>query len=211
MSGCVVLFSGGLDSTAVLYWARQLHSRVLALSFDYGQRHRSELAAASRICHLLNVQHEVLTCKALMEIGGSDLVRPPAGEACPIPDLSAEGATVPGRNLVLLALSGSFAVAHAFDTIAIGCNADDARLFRDCMPMFLTGARMALHYAGVDVDVVAPLMELSKAGVLRQARQDGMTPEVEATTVSCYYGTRGAGCGGCHACKTRAAAVAECS
>lgn len=210
MNGIVVLYSGGLDSTSLLYWALGQKCRVVALSFEYGQRHFAELAAASRICGSLRVEHEVMSVHALAHIGGSGLIGGWSSKSGPLPDLTAEQAIVPGRNGVFIWLAACYAVSLKFDTVAIGCNADDGRDFKDCRPQFLTGIRLALHYAGLDVAVEAPFAGMAKAGVVRFGREAGMTPEIEASTVSCYLGARGDGCGKCHACKVRATAVGKC-
>lgn len=209
MSGVVCLYSGGLDSTALLYWCRAEYERVHALAFDYGQLHRNELSAAARIANLLGIGLEILTVKAFMEIGNAQLVR--AGDsAFRDSPLTAASAVVPGRNLVFLTLAAAVARRIGWGTVAIGCTGADSPAFPDCGEPFMASAKTTLAAAGVPVRIERPFATMTKADVVRIGRNLGMSPEIERETVSCYQGVRGTGCGRCHACAVRAEAMGTC-
>ncbi len=203
----VVLLSGGLDSATCLAVARSQGYRCHALSFDYGQRHRAELAAAGRIARALQaVEHRVLRLD-LAAFGGSALTDP----AIAVPEAPTEGIPVtyvPARNTVLLALALAWAeVLGAFD-LFIGVNAVDYSGYPDCRPAFLEAfehlANLATK-AGVEgrgrFRVHAPLVRLSKAEIIRLGTRLGVD---YALTVSCYQADEeGRACGRCDSCRLR--------
>jgi 7-cyano-7-deazaguanine synthase len=140
MKRAVALASGGLDSSTVLALARKQGFDVYALSFDYGQRHRCELAAARRIAHSLGIAHHVVASVDLRAFGGSALtadIEVPKSRA--LQEISAEIPVtyVPARNTIFLSMAlGWCEVLHAQD-IFIGVNAVDYSGYPDCRPEFL--------------------------------------------------------------------------
>jgi len=213
--GAVVLLSGGLDSTTCASWALREGYAVTALSLDYGQRHRIELERAGAIAERLGVRHTVLAID-LGAIGGSALTD--AGIAVPKErDEAAMGADVPvtyvpARNTVLLALALAQAEATGARNLVIGANAIDYSGYPDCRPEFLRAfealARVATK-AGVEgapLRVLAPLLERSKAGIVRLGLELGAPLEL---TISCYDPRDGLSCGSCDACLLRRRGFAE--
>ena len=202
----VVLLSGGLDSATVLAMARASGRQCHALSVDYGQRHRCELEAASRIATRLGAcEHRVITLD-YGQLGGSALTDP----AIAVPDTPGTGIPVtyvPARNTVMLALALGFAEVVEADEIHIGVNAVDYSGYPDCRPAFVAAferlAALATR-AGVEghpVRVVAPLIDLSKAEIIRRGSALGVD---YGTTVSCYAPDAVArACGVCDACRLR--------
>jgi 7-cyano-7-deazaguanine synthase len=208
VSKAVVLLSGGLDSATVLAMARCDGFACHALSVDYGQRHRAELDAARRVAGALDVVEHKVVGLDLASIGGSALTDP----AVPVPEAATAGIPVtyvPARNTVLLALALGWAeVLGAFD-LFIGVNAVDYSGYPDCRPAFIeafeTLANLATK-AGVEggrFRVHAPLIHMSKAEIVRRGSALGLD---YGLTVSCYQADdAGLACGGCDACRLRAA------
>jgi len=208
MKKAVVLVSGGLDSATTLALAQEQGYACYALSFDYGQRHRCELEAASRVAESAGVvEHKVITLN-LDNIGGSALT----DVAIPVPHQPTEGIPVtyvPARNTVFLALALGWAEVLGAEAIFIGVNAVDYSGYPDCRPAFIEAfanmARLATR-AGVEgkpIHIDTPLIHLSKAEIIQQGMRLGVD---YANTVSCYDpDPQGRGCGQCDSCRLRAA------
>jgi 7-cyano-7-deazaguanine synthase len=206
-----VLLSGGLDSMVCAALAREAGFQVLALTVDYGQRHRIELEAAERIAAVLAAQHFVLPLD-LSAFGGSaltaDIAVPKAGGGNAIPVTY-----VPARNTVFLSVALAWAEAAGARDLFIGVNALDYSGYPDCRPEFV-GAFEALANlatkAGVEGDrftVHAPLLHMTKADIAREAARLGLDAGLSH---SCYDPSPdGAACGACDACRLRARGFAE--
>ncbi|MAL96448.1 MAG: 7-cyano-7-deazaguanine synthase QueC [Haliea sp.] len=202
----VVLVSGGLDSTTVLAMARARGYACYTLSFDYGQRHRAELAAAERVSLAQgDVEHKVVSLN-LDSIGGSALTDPDIA----VPEEATEGIPVtyvPARNTVFLSIALGWAEVLGAEAIFIGVNAVDYSGYPDCRPAFVaafeTLANLATR-AGVEggkLRVEAPLMHMSKGEIIREGLKLGVDYSL---TVSCYQATdAGLACGRCDACRLR--------
>jgi 7-cyano-7-deazaguanine synthase len=213
----VVLVSGGLDSATTLAWARQQGWSCYALSFNYGQRHRSELGAAAGLAMRLGaVAHRIVKID-LAQFGGSALTD--ASIAVPeTPQTGIPVTYVPARNTVFLSLALAWAEVLEARHIIIGVNAVDYSGYPDCRPEFIAAfervARLATRAAveGSAVQLHAPLIELSKAEIILLGTGLGVD---YAETVSCYQADEdGAACGRCDACRLRragfeAAAIAD--
>ncbi len=209
----VVLLSGGLDSATALAMARDQGFDCHALSFDYGQRHRCELAAAAELArHLGAVEHRTLRLD-LGQLGGSALT----DDAIDVPDGGGTGipATyVPARNTVFLSMALAWAeVLGAWDLV-IGANAVDYSGYPDCRPAFIEAfeamANQALK-ATVEgegrVRVRTPLMALSKAAIIAEGVRLGVD---YGLTISCYNpDEQGRACGRCDSCQLRARGFVE--
>ena len=202
----VVLLSGGLDSATTLAIARERGHRCHALSFDYGQRHAIELAAARRVATSLGAaEHRVLTMP-IGQFGHSALTDP----GIAVPENPSDGIPVtyvPARNTVFLACALGYAEVLDAQHIYIGVNAVDYSGYPDCRPAFIRAfenlANLATRAAveGRPMSVHAPLIELSKADIIRR----GMALGVDyGLTVSCYQpDDAGRACGRCDSCRLR--------
>jgi 7-cyano-7-deazaguanine synthase len=216
MPADLVLFSGGLDSTVCLAMAdreaaQMGTARPVAIGFDYGQRHRTELERATKIAAGLGLERIVVEIDTRCW-GGSALtdarieVPPANAEASSIPVTY-----VPARNLIFLSVAVAVAEARGLDRIWIGINAVDYSGYPDCRPEFVDAFRDAARLGskrgveGRPVDVVAPLVELSKADIVRLGFELGAPLGL---TWSCYQGGDEP-CGGCDACVLRARGFAE--
>lgn len=207
----VVLFSGGLDSSTVLAMAQRDGYAVTALSFDYGQRHRVELARAARVAAHLGAEHRTVRV-GIGDFGGSALTddtvsipqdETPAGVIPPT--------YVPGRNTVFIALGLSLAEALGAERIYLGINAVDYSGYPDCRPEYLEAYQRLADLAtragieGRGPRLVAPLMRLSKPDIVREAISLGVPV---ALTYSCYAGGEEP-CGACDSCRIRDRALRE--
>jgi 7-cyano-7-deazaguanine synthase len=202
----VVLVSGGLDSATVLAMARSDGWSCHALSVDYGQRHRSELAAAAAVAASLGaVEHRVATVDLAL-FGGSALTDP----AIAVPTSPTEGIPVtyvPARNTILLSLALAYAEVTAADAIFTGANAVDYSGYPDCRPEFLAAfealANLATRRAveGAPIAVRSPIVHFGKAEIIRRGRELGVDFSL---TVSCYGAdAEGRACGRCDSCRLR--------
>lgn len=210
----VVLLSGGLDSSTCLAVARRDGFEAHALSVNYGQRHRTELDRARRVARALGAADHRVVRVDLSAFGGSALTD--AGLAVP-KDRSPRRAGipvtyVPARNTVLLALALAHAETLGASDIYVGVNAIDYSGYPDCRPAFIHAferlARVATR-AGVEgrpLHVRAPLLRLTKAGIVRLGTELGVPYRL---TLSCYDPVRGRACGRCDACQLRRRGFAE--
>lgn len=204
----VVLLSGGLDSATTLAIATEQNYRCYALSVDYGQRHRVELAAAAKIAQQLGaIEHRIIAI-GLAQFGGSALT----DAGIPVPENATSGIPVtyvPARNTIMLSLALAWAEVLAAQHIFIGVNAVDYSGYPDCRPDYITAfealANLATKRAveGARVHIHSPLIALSKAEII----QTGIRLAVDyAVTISCYQPTiDGLACGRCDACRLRRA------
>jgi 7-cyano-7-deazaguanine synthase len=202
----VVLLSGGLDSATTLAIARAEGFTCHALSVDYGQRHSVELEAAGRVAKALGAaEHRVMRID-LARIGGSALTDP----SIPVPQAPTTGipATyVPARNTTLLSLALGWAEVLEARDIFVGVNAIDYSGYPDCRPEFIAAferlAALATRAAveGCPTRIHAPLIELSKADIIRRGTALGVD---FGLTVSCYQAdAQGRACGRCDSCRLR--------
>ena len=213
MSGvnAVVLLSGGLDSTTVLAIARAEGYVPHALSFDYGQRHATELEAASRIAAGAGVAEHVVARIDLRVFGGSALtadIAVPKGRSAEDMGGGIPITYVPARNTIFLSFALAWAETLGASDIFVGVNALDYSGYPDCRPEYIEAfERMAnlATKAGVEgtqrLRIHAPLMQLSKEGIIRRGLELGVDYSL---TQSCYDpDAQGRACGECDACLLR--------
>jgi 7-cyano-7-deazaguanine synthase len=194
-----------MDSAVAGAWARAEGYAVIALTVDYGQRHRVELDAARRIARWLGVREHVSIRVDLAAVGGSALT----GEI-PVPHAPSAGIPVtyvPARNTLFLALALGLAEARGAQAIVIGANRIDFSGYPDCRPEFLEAfARVAETGTKAGVEgraprLLSPLLDLSKEGIVRLGQRLHVP---FADTFSCYDpGPGGRPCGTCDACVLR--------
>ena len=211
----MVLLSGGLDSATCLALVTRWGWTVHALSFDYGQRHRVELRAARALARRYRVaSHRVIAVPSLGALGASALtdrrVRVPkralGKEPVPV-------TYVPARNTLFLAFALGAAEVLRANEIVIGANALDYSGYPDCRPAFLRAFERVANLgtkAGAEgrrFAIRAPLLRLSKAGIVRLALALGLDTGL---TTSCYDASpSGRPCGACDSCLLRAKGFSE--
>ena len=213
----VVLLSGGLDSATTAAIAREEGFALFALTVDYGQRHRFELQAARRVADAIGVRRHLVLSVDLAQLGGSALT-----DAIDVPkDRPAEQTGrgipvtyVPARNTILLSLALAQAELLGAADIFIGVNALDYSGYPDCRGEYIAAftrlANLATK-AGVEgrleFAIHAPLIELSKAQIIRRGTQLGVDYSL---THTCYDpDPSGISCGRCDACRLRLKGFAE--
>lgn len=208
----VVLLSGGLDSATVLAMAQAEGYSCYSMSFDYGQRHRAELAAAERIArHAGVVEHKVIGLD-LDGMGGSALT----DDTIAVPETPQEGIPVtyvPARNTVFLSLALGWAEVLDAQDIFIGVNAVDYSGYPDCRPDFIQAFEHVANLAtragveGTPFRIQTPLQMLSKADIITTGIAHGVDYSL---TVSCYQAdAEGRACGRCDSCRLRSQGFAQ--
>ncbi|VAX40483.1 7-cyano-7-deazaguanine synthase [hydrothermal vent metagenome] len=198
----VALFSGGLDSTLLLYELLQEGDEVLALSIDYGQRHRIELEYAQRIASLLNVQWEVADLSGITHlIAGSsqtsEEVAVPHGHYA---EESMKQTVVPNRNMIMLSVAAGWAINQKANRVAYAAHGGDHTIYPDCRPEFAKALDKTLQLADWhSVTLYSPFISLSKTELV----QRGNLLNVDfSLTWSCYEGGK-KHCGKCGTCVER--------
>ena len=214
MRRSIVLFSGGIDSTTALAWARARADEVRALTFDYGQRHKVEVRMARLAARRLGVPHTVLKID-LTPIGGSALTD--AAIALPryrkVPPLAAgpPATYVPFRNGILIAVAAAWAEAHGGTEIVCGFNVIDSPEYPDTRPDFVRAMQTAIDagtrtaFGRPRIRITAPFIRMKKSEIIRLGLRLGAD---YSHAVTCYAGAERP-CGACSACLLRARAFAE--
>lgn len=208
----VVLVSGGLDSMISAASAKVAGYRVLALSVDYNQRHKVELAAAARVAEALGAERHIVLPLDLSAFGGSaltaDIDVPKDGVQPGIPVTY-----VPARNTIFLSLALGWAEAAGARDLFIGVNALDYSGYPDCRPEFIAGFESLAEIAtkagveGQPFKIHAPLQHMTKADIVREGTRLGVDMGL---SWSCYDPTpEGLHCGECDSCRLRSKGFEE--
>ncbi len=209
VSKAVVLLSGGMDSATALAITKAEGFDVIALTFDYGQRHRKEIEAAMRIAKHFGVKDHRIVTLDLAAIGGSALtdkrIRVPEqrrleeiGQGIPV-------TYVPARNTILLSYALGLAEATGAKGIVIAAQSHDYSGYPDCRPEYYKAFQEVARLGtkrGVEGDVIeirTPLIAMTKADIVRKGEELGVP---WALTWSCYQGGAKA-CGLCDSCQLR--------
>lgn len=197
----IVILSGGLDSTVLLYNAIRNSEHVRALSIDYGQRHRIELERAKQICELNNIEHRIADLSGIKPLlaGSSQTSDTPV----PHGHYAAESmklTVVPNRNMILIAVAAAWAISTKSDVIEYGAHAGDHAIYPDCRPEFADGMAELVQKADWHPVMLArPFIEMNKADIVKR----GAALNVPfALTYSCYEG-KPVHCGKCGTCVER--------
>lgn len=209
----VVLISGGLDSTTCLAFAKEQGFDCYALSFDYGQLHKAELAAAKKIVAKYQVVEHKIINLSLADFGGSALT----DKRLTIPDHSKSEAIpvtyVPARNTVFLAIALGWAEVVEASDIFIGVSAVDYSGYPDCRPEFIAAFQKLANLAtkagveGNPIQINTPLINLSKAQTIQLGTKLGVD---YGLSVTCYRADQwGRACGTCDSCYLRQKGFAE--
>jgi len=213
----VVLVSGGLDSMISAASAREAGYRLLALSIDYNQRHRVELAAARRVATALGAERHIVLPLDLAAFGGSaltdDIAVPKDGVGLDDDGGGIPVTYVPARNTIFLSLALGWAEASGARDLFIGVNALDYSGYPDCRPEFIAGFEKLAELAtkagveGQPFRIQAPLQSMSKADIVREAARLGLDAGM---SWSCYDPTpEGLHCGLCDSCRLRSRGFEE--
>lgn len=201
----IAIYSGGMDSTVLLYHLRSQGYDVRALSVDYGQRHRKELESARSICHITGIPHEVADLRGITHLlKGSSLtdseVDVPEGHYA---EESMKATVVPNRNMIMLSVAIGYAISLGAPFVAYGAHAGDHTIYPDCRPEFAAALNTAALLADwQQVELLRPFIRLTKAEIARRGAELNVPLEL---TWSCYKGDE-LHCGLCGTCVERAEA-----
>ncbi len=197
----IVIYSGGMDSFTVLNKAIRDGKQPLALSFNYGQRHKKELDYAKRACAMLSVPHKIVDISAINSlIGGSALTDDIAVPEGHYEEPSMQQTVVPNRNMILLSLAVGYAVSQQANAVYYGAHSGDHAIYPDCRPEFVQRMKDVCAIANYEaIDIVTPYLHESKTAILT----DGLNMGLDyGYTWTCYNGREKA-CGKCGACEER--------
>ena len=215
MNKCCVLFSGGIDSTTALYWARKDYENIHALTFDYGQRHAVEIEMAKKTADALNISQTILSVD-LQQISGSSLTDPTQNlpEFLAPEDIEAgvPSTYVPFRNGIFLSMAAAWGEVQNIQDIICGFNVidspnypDTTRDFAQAMETAINLGTEAAHGGKAAFNILAPFVGLTKAEII----QEGLSLGADYSySISCYAG-REIPCLKCSSCLLRQRAWEE--
>lgn len=198
----IVVFSGGQDSTTCLFYAKKHFKDVTLVTFNYGQRHDTEIEVAKKIAQEQNVEHHILDMSLLSQLTPNALTQH---------DLKIEDTEdgipntfVPARNLLFLSFAGALAYQIKAKHIITGVCETDFSGYPDCRDSFIKSMNVTLNLS-MDRDFVihTPLMWLDKVQTWELADDLGVLNYIRENTLTCYNGIIGDGCGECPACQLR--------
>jgi 7-cyano-7-deazaguanine synthase len=201
-SKTVLIYSGGIDSTVLLYDLLNSGHDVQALSVNYGQRHGKELDCAKSLCKQLHVEHHVADLTALNPLlSGSSLTSPhvqvPEGH---YEDESMKATVVPNRNMILLSIATGWAMSTGASSVSYAAHSGDRAIYPDCKEEFADAMNSVMEIAGWDkVSLNRPFSSLTKADIVKLGDELGVPFE---QTWSCYKGGQ-VHCGVCGTCVER--------
>ena len=202
----VVIYSGGMDSFTILNRAYKEGYDLYALTFDYGQKHRKEIAFASDVCQQLDINHRIIDITAINQLLQSSSLTSDKE----IPEGHYEAANmkstvVPNRNMILLSLAIGYAVDIGANKVFYGAHSGDHAIYPDCRPDFVLAMNKVAKLANYEpVDIVTPYLNSDKAEILA----DGLSMGLDYShSWTCYNG-RAKACGKCGSCVERLEAFA---
>lgn len=203
----VVLLSGGLDSSVLLFWVAEQRP-VTALTVDYGQRHQVEIEAAHRVATVAGVPHVVCDAHSALRAVFDGAQSTQVGERLTVPEghyaaPEMMATIIPNRNMMLLSIAGALAVSRGAGVVAYAAHAGDHAVYPDCRPDFMKAVGEAL-WLGSGLRLVSPFANFSKAEVVHAGEELGVP---FGLTYSCYKG-RTTQCGRCSTCVERREAFA---
>ncbi|MDX1959389.1 MAG: 7-cyano-7-deazaguanine synthase QueC [Leptospiraceae bacterium] len=206
-STALVVFSGGLDSTICLTIAKRDYSNVIALSFDYGQRHKFELKHAKKIAKLMDIEHRIVKIPTGIFQGSSLTNKELVVRKNSLREKGIPNTYVPGRNILFLSFATSFAESRNIKDILIGVNALDYSGYPDCRPEFIKSFEKTIQLGtkagakGAKIKIITPLINLNKKQIVEIGKIINAPIEL---SFSCYDPTpNGKPCGKCDSCILR--------
>lgn len=206
MKKAVIIASGGMDSTTLLYDISRQGYEVFALSVNYNQRHAKELEFIKKTCKKLNISHKVVDLSILGKelLASSVLISKeidvPEGD---YKEENMKVTVVPNRNMILLSLAVGYAISVGASKVFYGAHAGDHTIYPDCRREFVDAMKRAIRLADwQSVEVEAPYLDLDKGDIAIKGKSLGVDYSL---TWSCYKGSEKA-CGKCGACRERLAA-----
>ena len=201
----ILIYSGGMDSTTLLYQLLNDKHEVKCLSFNYGQRHLKELMCASNICNELRVEWKLVDLTSITDLISSSAL---TGNT-PVPhghyeEESMKKTVVPNRNMIMLSIAIGWAENIGFDTVAIANHKGDHHIYPDCRTDFIKhlsdAARVGTYQ---NITIISPYCEITKGDIAVLGRLYGIDYD---RTWTCYEGGESP-CGKCGSCTERIEAI----
>lgn len=197
----ILIYSGGLDSTTLLYRLLTDGHDVKCLSIDYGQKHKKEISSAKYFCEKLGVTHEIANLSDVAKLISSSALTSnmnvPEGH---YEEENMKATVVPNRNMIMLSIAIAWAINDKFDYVAYAAHNGDHAIYPDCREEFVDKVSQAAELADWHpVKIIRPFVKLSKADIARQAGE--LNIDVSKTW-SCYKGGE-LHCGKCGTCVER--------
>jgi 7-cyano-7-deazaguanine synthase len=201
MPKAVIILSGGMDSTTLLYDMVNRGYSMFAISFDYQQKHAKEIECARKTCVKLGVPHQVVDLSALHQLAVSSLTRDqinvPEGN---YDEPSMKATVVPNRNMVMISLAAAYAISNNAPIVYYGAHAGDHTIYPDCRPPFIAAMNSALRLCDwTSVELRAPYMTMTKGDIATVGKSLNVDYSL---TWTCYKGGEKA-CGKCGSCRER--------
>lgn len=197
----VVILSGGMDSTTLLYDVKNQGFETFAISFVYGQKHSKEVEFAKKTCSVLSIPHKVVDISFFGQLAPSALTT--SGWEIPegyYTDSSMKQTVVPNRNMVLISISAAYAISLGAKKLFYGAHAGDHPIYPDCRKEFVEAMKKALYLADyIGLELEAPYVDMKKEDILKRGLELGVDYSL---TWSCYKGGEKA-CGKCGTCTER--------
>lgn len=197
----IIILSGGLDSTTLLHKLLAEDKDVVALSFNYGQRHKKELEMAKATCEKMGVPHRIVDITSITDLVSnscltSDTEVPEGNYA----DENMKKTVVPNRNMIMASIAIGYAVNIGAQEVALGVHAGDHAIYPDCRPEFIEALRAIAKIANYEpVDIYAPYLQMDKGDIVIEGVKLGVDYSL---TWTCYKGGEKA-CGKCGSCTER--------
>lgn len=196
----VLILSGGLDSTTLLYYLKSIDKDVVCLTFDYGQKARKELECAKEICNILDVEHYVFDVSSIMELLKFSSLIDVENDKTDVP----KDTVVPSRNTILLEFATAFAISNDCKEVYYGAIKGDIGDYPDTTPQFLKQINELNKVNNYDyIPIKAPFIDKEKSEVVKISLELNVPLE---KTWSCYV-NEDKPCGKCYSCKTRIEAI----
>ena len=197
----ILAYSGGMDSTTLLYWLKYKGYTVQTLGFDYGQKHNKEIDIATQLSQQVGIDHNVVSLTALKEAFGNNAL---TGE-CAVPhghyeDETMRSTVVPNRNMIMLAVVTAYAISHNSQYVAYACHAGDHAIYPDCRVSFVRAMSVVLGVCNWQpITLLTPFITFDKTKVCKIAQELNVPI---SQTWSCYQGGE-KHCGLCATCVER--------
>ncbi len=197
----LVVFSGGQDSTTCMFYAMEYYREVELVTFEYGQRHASEIDVAKNIASEHGLKHHVIDMSVLAQLSPNALTHHDMEISS---DNDMPNTFVPARNMLFLSFATAIAYQVGAKTIITGVCETDFSGYPDCRDMFVKSMNVTANLAMDESFIIAtPLMWLNKKETWALADSFGKLEYIRAKTLTCYEGVIGDGCGKCPACVLR--------
>jgi 7-cyano-7-deazaguanine synthase len=200
MKQAIVLLSGGIDSTTILYYAKNKGYKCRALIFDYGQRHKREIRSAVAVAKRAKIPYQIIKIKLPWK-GSSLLDKKTKVPVHRIIGKKIPSTYVPGRNTIFLSFAVSLSESIGADAIFIGANAVDFSGYPDCRPEYYKAFRKLIQKGtkAKRIKIMTPLIKMTKSQIIRLGLKLGAPLYL---TWSCYKGGKRP-CGVCDSCRLR--------